>query len=377
MIICAARGLNVLSQMKIIHIVDLSNYGGIQKLVTVLSRFQIDQQGLSISILNPFSNDDIQDIYRIKGAQFFTIGLKSGFDISPAKILTIIKIFSRNDIIHFHSFNPALYCAAILSGKRIIHTEHGTFQKLNQKINLLTYIKKRILGYLFLNHFADCVVFNSEWLRRNVNLRTSKQRTILNGIIIEEMQVVNKTNEEKEIFRVLGIGRIVIRKRFDRLIKGFSLIENKDQFYLDIVGDGPLCKDIKSLASKLLLENTYSFYGYRSDVASFYENADLLVLPTQYEPFGLVILEASLYGVPTICFHDGGGALEIVDNIHEKLIVKDEMELSENIQYWKDHPNELKRVGLLMRDRTINLFSVKRMAEEYLKIYQEDRSRQT
>lgn len=60
------------------------------------------------------------------------------------------------------------------------------------------------------------------------------------------------------------------------------------------------------------LSGIVSFVGHRSDHRRFLAQADLLLLTSREEPFGRVVLEAALFGKPTICFAESGGAPEFV-----------------------------------------------------------------
>jgi len=138
---------------------------------------------------------------------------------------------------------------------------------------------------------------------------------------------------------------------------------------LQIVGDGPLYNELVNLSKHLLRDNTYLFCGFQTDVSRFYDWADIFVLPAQFEPFGLVVVEAILSGLITICFRDGGGTLEIIQGVHEKLIAGDETELAEHIRYWRDNREERLRTAQKLKKRVREHFTVKRMAEDYQKLY--------
>ncbi|MFH2108109.1 MAG: glycosyltransferase family 4 protein [Chrysiogenia bacterium] len=353
--------------MRVIHIVNLQNFGGIETLVTQLSEHQLEKQQLDVRILTPLKNKKTEVIPRKLKLEVINGRLNSGFDFNLKKLWEIYKIFRAEDIIHFHGFNVFLFICAILANKRIIYTEHGTFQRTNQYLSLRKFIKKRIIGYFFLRYFTDKVVFNSKWLLEKVGLKSKNNIVILNGIDIDKNHKI-KTVED-ELFRILTVGRFIRKKRIDRLIKGISYIEKKAGVRLELVGDGSDYKYLEKLANAILPKESFLFHGFQKNVEEYYSKSNLFVLPTEGEPFGMVVLEAMLHEIPVICFSDGGGALEIVDDIHPRLIVNDEKDLARAIEFWRDHKVERELVGKKLRQHVVEKFSLKRMASDYLRLY--------
>ncbi len=109
------------------------------------------------------------------------------------------------------------------------------------------------------------------------------------------------------------LGRFVPKKGFDVLLRATAAAVAKGaRFRLEIAGDGPECDTLKALARNLGLEGRVSFSGWISDVPAFLANADLFVLPSRMEPFGLVLLEAMACGVPIVSTRVSG-PLQILD----------------------------------------------------------------
>lgn len=102
--------------------------------------------------------------------------------------------------------------------------------------------------------------------------------------------------------RFLAVGRFSLQhKGFDLLIKAFSLfsIKNKE-WYLDIVGEGPEETLYKELIRKYNLEKRVTLHPFTNDIQSFYSNAQIYVLSSRWEGFGLVLVEAMAHGLPII-----------------------------------------------------------------------------
>ena len=109
------------------------------------------------------------------------------------------------------------------------------------------------------------------------------------------------------------------------------------------------------------------FLGYRKDARAILESADVFVLPSQNEPFGLVLLEAAAKGLLPIAFADGGGALEAMSP--HGLVVHDVAELA---ALFDKLPGSaaLEEAARRARARVVReRFAIDRTAEAYLEVY--------
>jgi len=99
----------------------------------------------------------------------------------------------------------------------------------------------------------------------------------------------------------MGIGRFVEQKNFNLLISSMQkVVQNISDAVLVLVGDGVERNNLFRLTKELGLEDKVLFVGYQQNVGSFLKDADLLVVPSAYEGFGNVVLEALYCGVPAI-----------------------------------------------------------------------------
>lgn len=115
--------------------------------------------------------------------------------------------------------------------------------------------------------------------------------------------------------RFLYVGRLISIKRVDVLIKAFSKVRAElSNAHLQVVGDGPERSALEALTNSLRLANAVSFCGVRVDESLWQEylRADVLVLPSDSEPWGLVVNEAMSFGCPAIVSERCGCAPEMV-----------------------------------------------------------------
>jgi glycosyltransferase involved in cell wall biosynthesis len=114
--------------------------------------------------------------------------------------------------------------------------------------------------------------------------------------------------------RLLVVALLDPKKGIPYLLKALAqLKENRNDFVLDIVGDGPKRSEYEEQTRKLGLSNIVTFYGLKTkkEVVKFMKKCDIFVLPSPYETFGVVLIEALACGKPVIA-SDIGGPKEII-----------------------------------------------------------------
>ena len=109
-----------------------------------------------------------------------------------------------------------------------------------------------------------------------------------------------------------NVGRLHPDKDQATLLAGFAAALPKlpDSAQLAIAGSGPLEAALKKQATKLNIADRVHFLGQVADVRRFFSAFDLFVLSSDHEPFGMVLLEAIVAGVPVMAT-DCGGAPEV------------------------------------------------------------------
>ena len=101
---------------------------------------------------------------------------------------------------------------------------------------------------------------------------------------------------------ILTMARIAPGKNVDQVIRAFAHLPQK--FLLTVAGDGPLLASYKELVSELNLEGRVTFTGWVSDnaKAELLVNADIFCLPSTYDSFGMVFIEAMAFDLPVIAY---------------------------------------------------------------------------
>ena len=101
--------------------------------------------------------------------------------------------------------------------------------------------------------------------------------------------------------RIGSIGRMHRNKGYDVLLEAAALLKAKGvAFSLTLAGDGPELTALKTLTSKLGLNDRVTFTGWMDSPAEVLKTLDLFVLSSRVEPFGLVVIEAMAFGTPVV-----------------------------------------------------------------------------
>ena len=102
--------------------------------------------------------------------------------------------------------------------------------------------------------------------------------------------------------KFLAVGRFSLQhKGFDLLIQAFHLFaENNKEWTLDIVGEGVEEEIYRKLITEYGLENRITIHPFTNYIQSYYSNAQVYVLSSRWEGFGLVLVEAMAHGLPIV-----------------------------------------------------------------------------
>ncbi len=169
-------------------------------------------------------------------------------------------------------------------------------------------------------------------------------------------------------FLLLFIGNEFDRKGLQTVIEAMALLMDR-RVRLLVAGDDD-GTPYEREAGRLGVREQIHFLGKIDGVERLYEAADAFVLPTYYEPFGMVIIEAMAAGIPVITSADAG-AVEDLEHATHGLFVQDPLsaeELAVQVRRLKDDGELCRRLGAAGREAS-KRFSWERVARETLDVY--------
>ncbi len=138
----------------------------------------------------------------------------------------------------------------------------------------------------------------------------------------KKKEIRKKLGISTEAKMVLAVGRFIPVKGFDILIKASVL-----DWQVYFVG-GEATDEYLQLRHDLALEETVHFVNYctKSELANYYKSADLFVLPTRGDSWGLVVNEAMSYGLPVITTDRCGAGLEVLNHQDVTIVPSEDVE---------------------------------------------------
>lgn len=165
----------------------------------------------------------------------------------------------------------------------------------------------------------------------------------------------------------LFVGGNGLRKGVRYLIEAWKNIDNESKLYLRT----SFSNNSDNLFNIEYLENVSVIKDYIEDLSDLYSKADVLVLPSLEDGFGMVVTEAMASGMPVIV-SENTGAKEIVKDGENGFIIpiKDDEAIREKIRYFQENPGEVKRMGKNARE-TAEKYTWDRYGEEIVEKYKQ------
>ena len=229
-----------------------------------------------------------------------------------------VIILGWNNIFYLKVFFWSLY----YSSKIIIRSENNLYKKQNLIIKILKEVLFRIF-FKTINSFISIGSLNKQFYEhygvkkdKIFNAPYSVDEKFFKKIKIKikiknRWKKNNNVHPKSKIF--LFIGKLIKRKKVLDLIKVAQEKKLHHRAYLLVVGDGPLKKKLLKIISDLNLDNI-NILGFKNqkELKFYYSLADTLILPSDYETWGLVINEAMSAGLPCIVTDTCGAAKDMI-----------------------------------------------------------------
>ena len=174
---------------------------------------------------------------------------------------------------------------------------------------------------------------------------------------------------------VFTVCRLVEQKGIDYLLEAIPIVDKelKGKAHFVLLGRGPRLENLEKKARKLGVEHKISFltewYSIK-DLAQLYAMCDCFVLPSLWEPFGIVLAEAMATEKPVIGT-DVGGIPEIIDNGKNGFLVptRDARALAEKIIFLLQNEKIARKMGVEGRKSVLRKFNWDETAKAYEKFY--------
>ena len=287
-------------KISVCHVITTIDVGGAETQLLALASAQ-KREGMHVEVIflkdlptlrNRFIDSGIQVLNQYSGLTF------------TKQILQLAK--RRNDantVFHAHLPRAEILCAVALKRKSFVVTRHNAERffpgapAIVSKL-LSRFVQRRAFTAILISQAVkDFVIDNGELSTRLTN------KIIYYGLsaTLDRLPLKISFSPSKKV-RLGCISRLVPQKNLPLLLQAARNLNDMKvfDFSLRILGSGPLEASLKHLCKTLEIEEFVSFDGKLEDVSLFFNELDLFVLTSNYEGFGLVLLEAMQFGVPIV-----------------------------------------------------------------------------
>lgn len=180
----------------------------------------------------------------------------------------------------------------------------------------ITWIRRHVYTYIFRRAAGVLTLSDAEtrMLQSQFPLAADKFGMVYNAYLTSQFETRDAPPRQKtdRPITILGVGRLVQQKRFDRLLRAFAAMRSTNA-RLRIAGEGKDREALTALAAELGIADRVELMGYTPDVPAVMADADLLVLSSDYEGLPAVVVEALASNLPVIstdCFANARDLLE-------------------------------------------------------------------
>ena len=353
--------------MNILYVITGLGLGGAEKVVADLAD-QMIALGHNVKIayltgsvlVKPVSSD----------VEIIALHLNSVKDFLPAskKYRKLVKSFCP-DVVHAHMVHANIFTRlnrTLCPVPKLICTAHNSNEGG----------KARMIAYRLTNHLSDVNTnVSQEATEALINKGAFSKKdviTVYNGIDLRKFEKNHDSiNLNNNILNLISVGRFNDQKDYPNLINAFAILKkHSDDIKLNIVGDGELRPQIEALVTELKLDEDITLLGRRSDISELLNAADIFVMASKFEGFGLVVAEAmacECYVVAT----DSGGVAEVMGDTGKLVPIKNSLALANAMK----EALELTVVDRIQnnkkaRARVEQLFSLEASVQKWLGLYE-------
>lgn len=281
----------------------------------------------------------------------------------------VVKKEGKVDVIHAQSSLWGGISAAYVAKKYnipLVITEHSSVKR-GQYVRE-SYYKRIVNSY----KSADSIIAVGNGLKKEIEELTSRKDIKVIGNLVDlSLFNIRNIKRENDEFIFFSVAFLEGEKGLDTLIKAFSMRFNNEKVRLVIGGDGSQRQWLEGIAKNEGIENQVTFTGAlsREEVAEWMNKCDAFVLPSRYETFGVVYIEALASGKPVIGTFNGGAEDIVTKDVGILVNIDNIKELSDAMDYIRKNNKEYQHDKL--RKYCTEKFSANVIIKKIINVYKE------
>jgi len=283
----------------------------------------------------------------------------------------------KPDIIHLHNrfspqFDSVIFWKRALKVPLFLNLHNSRPIGINPQTDFFGGIYDDTLGRLIMKS-CDRIIGNSKYtldVTAPSGYPQEKRQVIYNGVDTK-IYKKRKTRIKDELgceHLILSVCRLLPQKGLDYLVQALPNIE-ADYHYL-MLGEGPEQAHLQGLVKKLGLEKRVTIMGRVSEERKMeiYSGADIFVLPSLYEPFGIVLIEAMAMECAVVATK-AGGIPEVVDDNGLLVEPRNSKQIAAAVQRLASDSKLMEKFKRLGRKRTEEVFDWDIIAKQFENSY--------
>jgi len=311
---------------RIVRLIPVLDFGGVESIFVLQSKL-IDRTSFDFRVCTFWKKGAAARDVEAAGIEVDELGVDPSIR-NPGAARRLISYLRRTkpDVVHA-SIGEANFHAALVSKlcgvPATIIEEQGlpTRKRLGRLVHAGLY--RRVDAVVGVSGTSCAYLTEREWAPR------AKVHKIYNCARSEFFTARPEQAAGERPFTALLVGRLVEVKNHERLLRALpAVVERHPTFRLQIAGEGPLREKMLELIAQLGLTNNVEMLGFRSDILSLLQGADVFLLPSLSEGCSLALAEAMAAGTPVIGA-DVGGIPEVMREVGERWLIP-----STDIQAW-------------------------------------------
>jgi glycosyltransferase involved in cell wall biosynthesis len=317
--------------MKVLFLIPHLSGGGTEKVLSTLScRFPSDVEQVIVVFESKISYPYVGKIESLnspnKNANFLV-----RFFLFFQRLIRYRRVLKRVSPDLVMSFMDEAHVLNLLTAQNPILAIHSNVSQQPKTIpNLIARFCIRLL------YSRGRLITVSDSLRQDLIETFGVDRTrievIYNPVEIEKIQALstedNDLSADKKEALIITCGRLEVQKGHWHLIKAVAQLRQKTPCQLIVIGEGSMRSRLVALCEELNVQDCVSFLGWKENPYSFFSKADIFVLPSNWETFGLVLVEALACETPVISSDCPVGPREILSSLSPKdIFMPDKYEL--------------------------------------------------
>ncbi len=371
--------------MHIVHLISNLRFGGAQKIAVGLAE-ESRNRGHRVSIVTISSGNDYSRRLTAAGVEYRSLDYERRlsfanlFHIAGLRKRLLQNISDLNpSVIHSHLFAPkiVLYGLRSVAGCPVVETQHDNppwwrMDDVNSRI-------RRHIDRVFLRRTASCTAAISKSVHEDLQRlfdHPPEACPVIYNFIDQPPHDLSEHFTSHLPPTVLMVTRLDIEKKgLDTAIKVFAGVRSRiPDAILELVGDGPDAAKIKTLAKDYDITGSVKYHGYQEDVYQFFARADVLLMPSRWEGFGVSAAEAGVSGVPVVAARVGGLQEVVIDGQTGFTCDSEDVDqMTDRVIRLLEDSDLRQRMSDAAKTSSSNRFSVVSAFDQYERIYEKAR----